>query len=818
MKKITFIVLFMLTVLPVISGAESLNRLGLIWEDPRVVAPEHELKMVKAKDVLPVSLDHSNGMPPVGNQGGQGSCTAWATAYYHKTYQEWTENGWSLTDPNHQFSPAFVYNQINDGADNGSSFGDAFQVLCDMGGSSMALTPYYDGDCTSWPSEAAYDSAIAYRSQDWYWFELYDNNGVEAVKQCLYDGNNVVIGLLVYSNYDYISSYDNIFCVADLSGEIRGGHANCVVGYDDSLLTNDGYGAFRVVNSWGTSWGDKGYYWMSYKAATSYLTSYQMAFYSSDKIGYQPKMKMRARIEHENRGSLRIQVGVGSSASPSWTRSFYYNAASYSYFGGGDHPFPDNNIVFDLTEGVPYLDSASGNNIFLSCQDNEIDAVSGIVEYLSAENLGWGVRNYSLETPDTIPDDNSINYTNVALYFRDFTVSTSCDEIVSQQGDTSSFKLIANQINGFDGEVFINCQIAPSPLTGDIAVQFDRNILHPDDSCSADLGVSADATPGKYLLTIGATDSAGALIRKTEMILWVLGSGEVLCVGANPLTVQLAKTELENVDSVDMMPPVIGNNYNTMIIENNLTQADTANIRIFIENGGRVLSIRHSIYCLAGDLDMTPIAGWLGAGLYSFYYGSGIKIISNYQNPFGVPTVSYGDTLGILTADHGRLSILGPGAVSLAHLGTVTSAVAMLYNEYGSGRSLWLTEGAGLSEGIDSIIVGFFRNPALGIEDIAGGEKSQAPLRPSLSFYPSPFRSNATLQLDLPRRSRISLKVYDICGRLVKTLSGAELPAGKHKFVWNGFDDSGRKTAAGVYFVKIETDFGNLMKKIIAIR
>ena len=43
--------------------------------------------------------------------------------------------------------------------------------------------------------------------------------------------------------------------------ESEGGHAMCVIGYDDTVNG----GSFRIVNSWGTGWGDNGYFWLSYK-------------------------------------------------------------------------------------------------------------------------------------------------------------------------------------------------------------------------------------------------------------------------------------------------------------------------------------------------------------------------------------------------------------------------------------------------------------------------------------------------------------------------------------------------------------------------
>ena len=71
------------------------------------------LARTRGRAPLPPAADNSPGLPPVGDQGAQGSCVSWAVGYYLKSYQEGKEHGWDLTVPDHQFSPAFLFNQLS---------------------------------------------------------------------------------------------------------------------------------------------------------------------------------------------------------------------------------------------------------------------------------------------------------------------------------------------------------------------------------------------------------------------------------------------------------------------------------------------------------------------------------------------------------------------------------------------------------------------------------------------------------------------------------------------------------------------------------
>jgi len=359
---------------------------------------------------LSVAVDLSSQMPPVGNQGQQGSCTAWAIGYYMKTHYEYLEHHWNDSVSSHQFSPKFIYNQINGGADSGSSFSDAFALMTDQGCATLADCPYSQSDYTNWPSESAYARAIPFRNDTSHWFWMRDTNGINRARQRLDSGYTTVIGIQVYSNFDNIQNFHYKYCVADTYGGIRGGHAVTLVGYNDTMTTNDGAGAFKIINSWGTSWGQSGYAWMSYVAARSTALSQQAGFYLDDLTDYSPTMVGRVKITHAARDKIGIRLGVGRTSSPRWSKNFRTWRHPRT-----DRAFPGYNMVFDMTEGEPYITGGQTESVFVRAIDDVSDSKTGTINYFAANHLVWGATGVSSDTPVSIPDYNTAVYARARI-------------------------------------------------------------------------------------------------------------------------------------------------------------------------------------------------------------------------------------------------------------------------------------------------------------------------------------------------------------------------------------------------------------------
>jgi hypothetical protein len=93
------------------------------------------------------------------------------------------------------------------------------------------------------------------------------------------------------------------------------------------------------------------------------------------------------------------------------------------------------------------------------------------------------------------------------------------------------------------------------------------------------------------------------------------------------------------------------------------------------------------------------------------------------------------------------------------------------------------------------------------------------PARIALSNHPNPFSLETGIRYQLPASGSVRLAIYDLSGRLVRTLlDGETRPAGAHQVAWNGCDDRGLPVAAGVYFAKIAAAGGESTRKLALIR
>ena len=84
--------------------------------------------------------------------------------------------------------------------------------------------------------------------------------------------------------------------------------------------------------------------------------------------------------------------------------------------------------------------------------------------------------------------------------------------------------------------------------------------------------------------------------------------------------------------------------------------------------------------------------------------------------------------------------------------------------------------------------------------------------------YPNPFNPSTTISYDLPEQAQVTLKVYDMLGKQIKTLVNQSQDAGNRTAVWNGTDNLGRQVSAGVYLYQIQAGEFSQTRKMLLLK
>lgn len=198
-------------------------------------------------------------VPPVGDQGGEGSCVAWGTTYAGRSIDWQTSHPASWSFSANIFSPEYVYNQIKvtSSCASGAYVTDGLNLLVNEGVVPWNVMPYTDVSCSLMPTSAQESTAATYKVANYSRISITS----DAIKAALLSGKPVIVGGSVNNAYMYLR---NGSVLGKFTGRSLGGHCYCVVGYDDSKQ------AFKFMNSWGPSWATNGFGYIGYKYVKSW--------------------------------------------------------------------------------------------------------------------------------------------------------------------------------------------------------------------------------------------------------------------------------------------------------------------------------------------------------------------------------------------------------------------------------------------------------------------------------------------------------------------------------------------------------------------
>ena len=84
--------------------------------------------------------------------------------------------------------------------------------------------------------------------------------------------------------------------------------------------------------------------------------------------------------------------------------------------------------------------------------------------------------------------------------------------------------------------------------------------------------------------------------------------------------------------------------------------------------------------------------------------------------------------------------------------------------------------------------------------------------------YPNPFNPSTTIEYRIPLSGQVKINIFNIQGRLIRTLSNSQQTTGTHKIIWDGKDNSGISAASGIYFCQILFKGNMLVKKLVLLK
>jgi C1A family cysteine protease len=235
------------------------------WKKDKPDLRDHQLKLAGKPRALPPKVDLRTVIkcPKPYDQGELGSCTANAISFAYQ-YDELLQNNTQCFMPSRLF---IYYNErAMEGTiseDSGAELRDGIKSINSQGVCEESSWPYEITQFTLKPPPVCYVEgsnckSVAYSrvTQD-----------QSAIKTVLANQRPIVFGFTVYESFESETvAHTGLMPIPHTKTEkCLGGHAVVCVGYDDDQIMADGSkGGFIIRNSWGSSWGIEGYFYMPY--------------------------------------------------------------------------------------------------------------------------------------------------------------------------------------------------------------------------------------------------------------------------------------------------------------------------------------------------------------------------------------------------------------------------------------------------------------------------------------------------------------------------------------------------------------------------
>jgi len=257
--------------------------------------PLKAVQLSRAYTSIPAAYSLKQYAPTPNSQGKYGTCSGWASAYAARTIAE--SIALNRTDrflnTQNVFSPLFVYKNVRflyyedryPSGNDGTSILYTLVFLKTEGAIkmpnnelSLLIQNFNLSDYSDKNRYRRYPIADYTRLYSSY---IADNTKTQMVKKSISEKKPVIIAITcppsfhskVLGSKEVWYPTENPYTVDPSTGKKYGGHALCVVGYDDNKYG----GAFEIQNSWGTDWGNGGFIWIPYTVFNDFaVEAYEM--------------------------------------------------------------------------------------------------------------------------------------------------------------------------------------------------------------------------------------------------------------------------------------------------------------------------------------------------------------------------------------------------------------------------------------------------------------------------------------------------------------------------------------------------------------
>ncbi|MEM6800894.1 MAG: C1 family peptidase [Bacteroidota bacterium] len=256
---------------------------GLEFDDKAYYeqALDYDILRGSKQSKLPPSVSLKAYAPTPKDQGSYNNCVAWASAYAARGIMEAYKRKVTNKEiiQRNAFAPGFIYKLIapTNSCYEPTSIELALKVMQEKG-----AAKYTDVNqvCPQSLSRKAYASASRFKIKDYkrlFYYKEPATEKIQSIKQALSEAKPVIVGMRCTPSFEHADGYDLWKPKESKNTHNFFGHAMCILAYNDSKYG----GAFQIMNSWGTRWGNKGFIWVRYQDFTNFV-KYAFVMYPTE--------------------------------------------------------------------------------------------------------------------------------------------------------------------------------------------------------------------------------------------------------------------------------------------------------------------------------------------------------------------------------------------------------------------------------------------------------------------------------------------------------------------------------------------------------